>query len=147
MIDKFKDYIIKNENRSSDIQDENYESIRKHHNDWLKKFPILQNIELESDYVNETDIWLYSSIDKSDGFSFNYFLEIKKSDTWSFSLEIEQTAVTPEGESKLYLEESKSYEKNGLSYEQFMTFFKTAIKHTNHWNDSVQKNFNFKPLG
>lgn len=104
---------------------DNKDDILKHHIEWIKKYPILKKLDLESDYIHDDkkNVWIYNSINKKE--NYNIFLEIQEKDTWSLSLEIELY-----DDDKEY---NKSFEKNGLNYEELNTHLRRASIYIEDW--------------
>jgi len=127
------------------LSNEDKDIIIKHHLEWCKQFKILKKLELESDYINLTkeNIWIYSKLDKNidNNIEYNIFLEISKKDKWAISLEIEYN-LNNQKDNK-YTQLNKTFDKNGLTYEQLMINLRKCVLFLEEYNEYLYNKYNF----
>lgn len=169
MIERFEDYTNNNNNineksskeetstnlpfssfRNTNLtEDDRIDISQKHHLEWVKAYPFLKQLNLETDYIHSTKehIWFYGLNRKQTGLDFNIFLEVRKKTNWSIILEISTNLEDDfETDSKTQLEDSQSYEKSGLTYEQLLSNIREVSKFLKKWNSNIQEETDHNPL-
>lgn len=147
-INKFENWLPfqqkENDKTSNDI-------IMKYHLEWVKKYPELKMLSLESDYYKNTWSWLYSLNKKNDSINIDLFIEIvKKGDNWNISLELvlecEDEYLTNNKKDKSNTQDEKHYEKHDLDWEELNLHMKKISEWIRMWNQEFHKEWGFFPL-
>ena len=168
MIEKFEEYINNNDQEVSNedkevginipfqsfkgiknVDDNRIDISQKHHIEWIKLYPFLKQLHLETDYIHATKehVWFYKLNNKQKDLEFSIFIEIRKKTTWTISLEIDTTAEDDfETSNKTQLEDSQSFEKTGLTYEQLLSNIREVSNFLKKWNTNIQEETDHSPL-
>ena len=133
----------------NNIEDDRIDISQKHHREWVKQYPFLKQFNLETDYIHATKehVWFYSLNGNYQDIEYSIFLEIRKKTTWSITLEVDTTTEDDfETKSKTKLEDSQSYEKTGLTFEQLHSYIREVSNFLKKWNANIQEEIGHSPL-
>lgn len=147
-ISKFGDWMPfnnKNDDKSSN------DIIIKYHSEWVKKYPELGALKLESDYYKGKYNWLYSLNKEKNSINIDLFLEIEKNDDdWSINLELvlesEDDYLVNNVKNLSLTQDEKHFEKNNLNWEKLNYHLKRVCEWVRTWNEDFHKEWGVYPL-
>ncbi len=113
--------------------------IAKYHSEWVKKYPEISILKLESDYYDNSYSWLYSLNKKHESVNIDLFLEIiDNNGNWSVSLEIilecEDEYMVNNKSNKSFTQDEKHYDKKDLDWEKLNLHLKKICESIRLWN-------------
>jgi hypothetical protein len=115
----------------------------RNHLQWCSMYPELKIFNLETDYVDDRLVWLYSFNKQLEGINFDLFIEIKKFDSWELAFELSQVAIHEEDSS---IEQEKHYEKKAMMMDKFQSEMAKVCKYIKIWNEDIYNELGVYPL-
>jgi hypothetical protein len=102
----------------------------RNHSQWCNIYPDLKLFTLETDYTNDSLVWLYSFNKNIGTLNVDMFLEIRKSDSWELAFELIQTATDDED----HIEQEKHYHKKAMMMDKFQSEMAKICRYIQTWD-------------
>jgi hypothetical protein len=114
----------------------------RNHSQWCSMYPELKLFNLETDYVNDSLVWLYSFNKEIDSISFDIFLEVRKSESWELAFELIQMSSSDED----HIEQEKHYNKKAMMMDKFQAEISKICRFIQSWNEDMYEKTGIYPL-
>ena len=130
---------------NNDTNEERFEKIKKHNDEWREEYPELKMFKLDFDSEEKSNIfnWLYSLNKKHDSINIDTFIEITYDKNWKIDFEL---VIESSDDTDSIYQDEKHHTKSNLNYEELKTELNRVCSFIRKWNREFHSVHGFHPL-
>jgi hypothetical protein len=130
---------------NNDSNEERFEKIKKHNDEWREEYPELKmfKLDFDSEENSKDHNWLYSLNKNHESINVDVFIEINYSKNWKLDFEM---VIESSDESDSSYQDEKHHTKSNLSYEELKIELNKVCSFIRKWNREYHSTHDFYPL-